>query len=72
MFEKTVLRKYTKQYQIPRSKYGGVEMDMYKVIYQGKEYWLLYTYTSGYCEIKESDGLEQVKLVALSDLRFAG
>ncbi|WP_155890065.1 hypothetical protein [Peribacillus kribbensis] len=47
-------------------------MDMYKVIYQGKEYWLLYTYTSGYCEIKESDGLEQVKLVALSDLRFAG
>jgi hypothetical protein len=38
-----------------------------KVIYKDKEYLIIYTYDSGYCELKESKGWSYL-LVAATEL----
>jgi hypothetical protein len=39
-----------------------------QVIYDGKEYIILYKYTSGYCEIQEKNNQFNIKLVHVSEL----
>lgn len=41
------------------------------VIYKGKNYEVIYTYTTGYCEIKESGSLYKVELVHIKELKKA-
>jgi hypothetical protein len=41
---------------------------MEQVLYNGKKYVILYTYTSGYCEIKEVDSLHNIQLVHISEV----
>lgn len=41
------------------------------VIYNGKDYEIIYTCTSGYCEIKERDSLFKVELVPIEELTKA-
>lgn len=46
-------------------------VDKMHVIYQGKEYLLIFQHASGYCEIIKEDGQsQQVKLVHFSELKF--
>ncbi|MBT2725759.1 hypothetical protein ACSU6B_12095 [Neobacillus sp. C211] len=42
---------------------------MEHVLYNGKKYIILYTYDSGYCEIKEIESVHNVQLVHLSELK---
>jgi hypothetical protein len=42
---------------------------MEHVLYNGKKYIILYTYDSGYCEIKEIESVYNVQLVHLSELK---
>jgi len=39
------------------------------VIFQEKNYTVLWLYNNGTCEIKEQDSLGKVKLVSLSELK---
>lgn len=41
------------------------------VRYKGKDYEIIYRYTSGYCEIKEIDSLYNVELVHITELTIA-
>lgn len=41
---------------------------MEQVLYNGKKYIILYTYDSGYCEIKEIESVHNIQLVPLSEL----
>jgi hypothetical protein len=38
------------------------------VLYDGKEYIVIYIYDTGYCEIREKDG-SKVDLVQITDLK---
>jgi hypothetical protein len=45
-------------------------MDRIPILYQGKDYFLLFRYESGYCEIqKEGERSHQVILVHISEIQ---